>query len=116
MSTLGFRRRLNKSQAEIASDVGVTASMVAQWESGKKNPSFETLKKLLEMGATTEELFGIDCKKTCPEFKYKADELAKIYSGVEQLAIPTPRPSVKREVTEEDVRRLIREAFEAEKK
>lgn len=36
------------------------------WESGEREPSFQVAKQLLELGATTEELFGIDCRGSCP--------------------------------------------------
>jgi len=55
-----FRERLGiKTQAEFAKKLGVTQTNVSLWERGKGSPSFNQAKKLLEMGATVEELFGI---------------------------------------------------------
>jgi len=55
-----FRERLGiKTQAEFAKKLGVTQTNVSLWERGKGYPSFAQAKKLLEMGATVEELFGV---------------------------------------------------------
>lgn len=60
MSIIHFRRRNNLSQLQLAEKIGVSASMVAQWESGKKNPSYQSLKELAKMGATLSDLFDIE--------------------------------------------------------
>jgi len=55
-----FRLRLGiKTQAEFAKILNVHQTSVSSWERGKGNPSFEEAKRLLDMGATVEELFGV---------------------------------------------------------
>ena len=38
-----FRKRSKMSQAELASNLGISQSMVAKWETGKNYPSVENL-------------------------------------------------------------------------
>ena len=38
-----FRKRNKMSQAELASNLGISQSMVAKWETGKNYPSVENL-------------------------------------------------------------------------
>jgi len=55
-----FRERIGvKTQTELAKTLGIKPSNVSEWEAGTGYPSYITMKKLFEMGATVEELFGI---------------------------------------------------------
>lgn len=58
MNKLRYCRELkNMSQKYVALTVGVSAPMVSQWESGKKEPSKESLVKLADLfGVTTDYL------------------------------------------------------------
>ena len=55
-----FRERMSLNQAELAEKLGIIQQNISVWESGRGNPSFQVAKKLLEMGATVEEIFGIN--------------------------------------------------------
>ncbi|MDR2593916.1 MAG: helix-turn-helix domain-containing protein [Fibromonadaceae bacterium] len=56
---LGFVERKKISQKELAKSLNCTVSQVSCIISGKSKPSYGKIKKLLEMGATVEELFGM---------------------------------------------------------
>jgi len=56
-------RKTIKTQAELAKILEVDATSISLWEAGKGIPGSKTIKKLLEMGATVEELFKIDYNK-----------------------------------------------------
>ena len=55
-----FRDRMRLNQSELADKLGIVQGNITKWESGKGTMSFSVAKKLLEMGATVEELFGIE--------------------------------------------------------
>jgi len=58
-----FRERLGWSQKKMAEELGCeNPSSYHHWENGKYTPPFSVIQKLLEMGATVEELFGIAYK------------------------------------------------------
>lgn len=71
MAILEFRRRIGCTQQQLGESTGVSASMVAQWESGKKDPSYDSLKRMFQLGATVEELFGVPCN--CAKAEAKTD-------------------------------------------
>ena len=48
------RIKLNMTQRELATEVGVSTSMINQIESGRSQPSYETAKKIFEVLATKE--------------------------------------------------------------
>jgi len=51
-------------QADLAKMLEVDQASISLWESGKSQPQgFKIIQKLLENGATVEELFGIDYRK-----------------------------------------------------
>lgn len=55
-----FRSRMNfKTQRDLAEVLNISQENVSAWEVGRAFPSFQILKKLMELGATTEELFDI---------------------------------------------------------
>jgi DNA-binding XRE family transcriptional regulator len=54
-----FRDRMRWNQAQLAKKVDLLQSTVSSWEKGKNVPSFHVARKLMEMGATVEEVFGL---------------------------------------------------------
>lgn len=40
------RKKAGLTQKELAENLGVSAAMIAQYETGKRNPKFETIKKI----------------------------------------------------------------------
>ena len=58
-----FRERMRWNQAQLAERVDLLQSTVSSWEKGKNVPSYKIAKKLLELGATVEELFGLEYNK-----------------------------------------------------
>lgn len=70
-----LRRRANIQQKELAIIIGVSRPTVSEWESNKKDPSGERLKKLAEY--------------------FQVDELVILGKGVVDLtgdAVPDPQP------------------------
>ena len=58
-----FRERVGiKTQSALAKMLGINPTNVSEWEASRGTPSYAVLKKLFEMGATVEELFGIAYK------------------------------------------------------
>ena len=56
-----LRKALNKSQTELAQEVGVTQSMVAMWERGASLPSAAKLPDIARaLNCTIDELFARD--------------------------------------------------------
>jgi len=54
-----FRDRSGLNQVQLAEKLGIVQGNITAWESGRGTPSFQKAKKLLELGITVEELFGI---------------------------------------------------------
>lgn len=56
---------------ELAKAMGLAPSTVYKWkmrkEDGGAYPSYEISRKLLELGASVEDLFGFDCSQKCPK-------------------------------------------------
>lgn len=62
-----FRERCGyRTKSDLARELGLSSQVVSMWESGEREPSFQVAKRLLELGATVEELFGVDCRGSCP--------------------------------------------------
>jgi len=55
----GFMHRRKMGQVKLAKELGITQQTISMYCNGKATPSYATIKKLLQMGATVEELFGI---------------------------------------------------------
>lgn len=55
-----FRERMGWLQNRLAEKLGVSGAAYSNWETGKNDASFQVYKTLFELGATVEELFGID--------------------------------------------------------
>lgn len=74
-----FRKRKGYSlQADLAEAAECSVATISSIERGERKPSYELSVKLLELGATVEELFGVPCN--CNKVEAKAEE-------------PAPRPS-----------------------
>jgi len=56
-----FRERTKMSQTELAETLQVSSAALHNWESGKRDPNTDVIRSLLQLGATTEELFGVPC-------------------------------------------------------
>lgn len=67
MDIKSYLDRLGISQKELAQNLGVSSPTISSWAKGKK-PSFEVVKKMIELGFTLNELFG--------------PETANIYQGL----------------------------------
>lgn len=56
-----LRKRADKTQGELAKQLGVSQSTVAMWESGQSKPRADMLIKLSRiLNCTTDELLGIE--------------------------------------------------------
>jgi len=83
-----FRERKHLKQKDLANAFGVSQVTYCNWENGHRDPPFWAVKKLLEMGATTEELFGVktEAEETFPpkgEFEKRVCEvLVKHLTGL----------------------------------
>jgi DNA-binding XRE family transcriptional regulator len=55
-----FRERKKMMASLLAKDLEVSNSTYNNWEKGKRDPSFGVVQKLFKMGATVEELFGVE--------------------------------------------------------
>ena len=83
-----FRKRKGFDlQADLAKAAGCSVATISSIERGERKPSYELSVKLLELGATTEELFGIDCRGSCPhaEKEPELSENAQILKRLESL-------------------------------
>ena len=67
INLLSFLKRKNISQAELAKTLNTTPANVNRWAKGDGVPSYELCKKLLEIGMTTEELFGLSISQNFEE-------------------------------------------------
>jgi len=54
----GFLKRNGWIQADLANKLGCSKSTVAMWSNGANSPPYSVIVKLIELGATLEELFG----------------------------------------------------------
>lgn len=53
------RKRAGLTQAEVAEKIGISWQGIAQWETGKRNPKIDTLKKIAQaLSIPVEELTG----------------------------------------------------------
>jgi DNA-binding transcriptional regulator YiaG len=74
----GFKAFRDRSgyttQGALAEVLDVGTANVSKWEAGNGYPSYGVLKRLLEMGATVEELFGIEYGRVAAEPKWDFSE------------------------------------------
>lgn len=55
------RRTLSVTQEQLASELGVSRTAVAKWESGEKEPTLQNLTKLCKiLGCSSDYLLGIE--------------------------------------------------------
>lgn len=59
MDLENFLKIHGMKQSDLAKALGTSAQNVSKWVSGEGVPSFEFCKKLLELGVSVEDLFGI---------------------------------------------------------
>lgn len=59
MNILKFLDEKNITQQELGDSLGTSNQNVNRWVTGKGVPSYEFCKKLLELGITVEDLFGV---------------------------------------------------------
>lgn len=67
MNLFSFLSRNKMSQAELAKSLDTSPANVNRWAKGEGVPSYELCVKLLELGMTNEELFGISVKAKTPK-------------------------------------------------
>lgn len=60
---ISFLSRKKMSQADLSKALETTPANVNRWAKGDGAPGYELCVKLLQMGMTTKELFGIECPK-----------------------------------------------------
>lgn len=77
MDILKFLNRTNRSQSDLARELGVDASSVNNWIRGKNTPKYELCLRLLDMGIGIDELFSADAWE-----KIKADHAAEFKDEV----------------------------------
>lgn len=55
-----FLERTNRSKAGLLRELGLDpkSSLISAYEKGRSNPSYDVCAKLIELGATAQELFG----------------------------------------------------------
>jgi len=79
-----FRDRVGyKTQMALAKELGIGTANVSEWELGKGRPSYAILEKLLELGATVEELFGVEYANM--HYGEKHETLVEIYKREKQF-------------------------------
>lgn len=69
-----FRERMGWQQNQLAEKLGLSPSNYHHWESGKYEASFLAIQKLFELGATVEELFGVDYSSKPPKADLKVSK------------------------------------------
>ncbi|MDR2999775.1 MAG: helix-turn-helix domain-containing protein [Fibromonadaceae bacterium] len=88
-----FRERIELRQNQLAEKLGATSAAYNNWEKGKNELSHNIYKKLFELGATVEELFGIEYNKRNnlvsgePPVQGPDDRLARLEARVEGLEL-----------------------------
>lgn len=60
MDLFSFLRRKNMTQADLSRALDTTPGNVNRWAKGDGVPGYDLCEKLLKLGMTVEELFGID--------------------------------------------------------
>ena len=78
------------TQAQVAERLGVSQAQYARWESGGRNPKYETIKKLADVFNTTTEALngrydGIEeIVRILREYDLTDEDKNEIYNMVEQ--------------------------------
>jgi transcriptional regulator with XRE-family HTH domain len=90
-----FCRRNRVNQKELANKLGVSNSAISEIKNKKRNPTYEQILLLAEMGATLEELFGIEYSQKMLKNSIKnqesdvLSEIRELKNRVEDLEIKT---------------------------
>lgn len=74
MDIVKFLQRKGYSQSDLSRLLGTSPANVNKWVNGDGYPSFELCVKMLKIGITTEELFGVrapECDVDDSDFKEK---------------------------------------------
>ena len=97
-----LRKRNNLTQAEVAKRIGVSASAMAMYERGDREPSIDTLNKLCQVFNTDMDTLVGRAKKTTPEepkLSEGEEELLKLIrlmpSDMKALYLETLRATLK---------------------
>lgn len=78
-----FRKIKHLQQKSIADALGIPRSTYSGYESGKREPNFETLKRIaLFLGVSTDELLGLD---PAASDELTEDERLELYSYAQYL-------------------------------
>jgi len=57
------REKAGLTQAELGDRIGATSQTIAQWETNRRNPKYETLRRIASaLGVSWLELAGLDCQ------------------------------------------------------
>lgn len=75
-----------RDQDELAERLGVAKGTISMWATGKRNPTYETGRQLLEMGMTVEELYGKAYPSTVADLNQKSDTLEYIADSLKSLS------------------------------
>lgn len=73
----GFLNRMGWVQRELSQKLECSQSTVAMWSSGKNAPPYPVILKLIELGATKEELFGEKHSRLLDENSKNSDSVEK---------------------------------------
>ncbi len=92
----GVRRRQGLTQAELARRAGTSQPVISAYEHGRRDPSYQTLRKLVEAGG---EQLHLDAVRAGPDLPPPADVFEPARRLLDVLtradAIPArPRPPV----------------------
>ena len=82
-----FRKRLGLNQEGIAEKLGCVKTTYQSWENGRREPPIDIIRKLFILGATVEELFGVEAKIP-PKDQFEkqvADALVKVIKNAEVI-------------------------------
>lgn len=60
MDLMHFLRRKGMTQRELALKIDCSSGLVGAWSSGNGVPSYEKIVKLILIGMSIEEIFGLD--------------------------------------------------------
>lgn len=73
-----LRKRQKLNQKQLGSIIGVAQNTISNWETGKREPDHESLKKMADFfGVSVDYLLGRDEKKPTPETEDGRDPLEK---------------------------------------
>jgi len=80
-----FRERKKMNVITFAEELNVSDTTYNNWEKGKGKPPFDIVKKLFEMGATVEELFGVEYESNMLQYSKKYQKLQVRVAQLEKI-------------------------------